>query len=236
MIACATVMEEMLPYLPADVPHEILDFGLHLQPDRLRGALQERIDQASRHADVILLGYGLCSMAAVGLRASSATIVAARSDDCIAMFLGSRDAYRQQVAKEPGTYYLTKGWIEVGDTPFDEYERLVERYGVERADRMIALTLKNYRRLAFIVTGAGDIAPYRERARRIAERFGLRYEEIQGSPALLRKMIHGPWDDDFVVIPPGETSTYVQFATKNDPAGGASRGGPGVKPSGEDRR
>ncbi len=236
VIACATVIDEMLPYLPADVPHQILDFGLHLQPEKLKRALQEQIDEASRHTDVVLLGYGLCSMAAVGLRASSAAIVISRSDDCIAMFLGSRRAYRRQFEKEPGTYYLTKGWIEVGDTPFDEYERIVEKYGVERADRMIKLMLKNYTRLAFIITGQGDTRTYRTRTRRIADRFGLRYEEIQGSPALLKKMIHGPWDDEFVVVPPGQTSTYQQFARGTAERGeSAERGGPGARLAGEEQ-
>jgi hypothetical protein len=235
VIACATVIEEMLPYLPADVP-QILDFGLHLQPEKLKQALQEKIDEASRHADVILLGYGLCSMAVVGLRASSAAIVMTRSDDCIAMFLGSRRAYRQQREKEPGTYYLTKGWIEVGDTPFDEYERLAKKYGVERADKMIKLMLKNYTRLAFIITGQGDTRTYRSRARQNAARFGLRYEEIQGSPALLKKMIHGPWDDEFVVVPPGETSTYQQFAVGTTGLNeNAARSGHGAPVTGEDK-
>ena len=69
VIACATVIEEMLPLLPADVSHEVLDFGLHLRPEKLRKVLQAKIDEASQSADVLLLGYGLCSMAVVGLQA-----------------------------------------------------------------------------------------------------------------------------------------------------------------------
>jgi len=61
---------------------------------------------------------------------------------------------------------------------------LVESYGLERADRMIRLTLKNYSRLAFINTGQYDIERYRAYTRRASERFGLRYEEIQGSNEL----------------------------------------------------
>ena len=211
VIACATVLEEMLPFLPADVPYEILDFGLHLRPNELRRALQAKIDAASQTADVVLLGYGLCSMAVVGLHATTATLVTSRSDDCIAVFLGSCDAYRQQSSKEPGTYYLTKGWIEVGDSPFDEYEQLVEKYGEAKARRMIGLTLKNYTRLAFIKTGDYDLERYRDYARRNSEKFGLRYEEIDGSPALVKKLIFGPWDDELVVAPPGETITYERF-------------------------
>jgi hypothetical protein len=211
VIACATVIEEMRPHLPATVPYEVLDFGLHLDPHDLKRVLQEKIDLASHDAEVILLGYGLCSMAVVGLRASTATLVVSRSDDCIAIFLGSCAAYKQQARKEPGTYYLTKGWIEVGDTPFSEHEKLVEKYGEAKAMRMMKLTLKNYKRLAFINTGAYHLENYRDYARRVSERFDLRYEEIDGSPALVKKMIAGPWDDEFVVVGPGETITYEMF-------------------------
>ena len=211
VIACATVIEEMLPFLPADVPYEVLDFGLHLKPQDLKRILQEKIDEASQSAEAILLGYGLCSMAVVGLRATTATIVTSRSDDCIAIFLGSCAAYRQQVGKEPGTYYLTKGWIEVGDSPFSEHEKLVEKYGETKARRMLKLTLKNYTRLAFINTGQYDLERYRDYARRNSEKFDLRYEEIEGSPALVKKLIAGPWDGEFVVVSPGETITYEMF-------------------------
>jgi hypothetical protein len=211
VIACATVIEEMRPHLPSGVPYEVLDFGLHLNPQDLRRVLQEKIDEASQHAEVILLGYGLCSLAVVGLRATTATLVVSRSDDCIAIFLGSCDAYKQQARKEPGTYYLTKGWIEVGDSPFSEHEKLVEKYGEAKARRMMKLTLKNYTRLAFINTGDYNLESYRGYARRTSEKFGLRYEEIDGSPALVKKLIAGPWDDEFVVVPPGETITYEMF-------------------------
>jgi len=210
-MACATVMEELRPFLPADVPYEVLEFGLHLKPQELKRVLQDKIDAASQTTDVILLGYGLCSLAVVGLRATTAAIVTSRSDDCIAIFLGSCDAYRQQFGKEPGTYYLTKGWIEVGDTPFSEYERLVKKYGAVKADRMIQLMLENYTRLAFINTGQYEIERYREYARQTSSKFNLRYEEIEGSPALVKKMIAGPWDDEFVVVSPGETIAYGMF-------------------------
>lgn len=202
----------MLPFLPADMTYEVLDFGLHLRPGELKRSLQSKIDQASQTADALLLGYGLCSLAVVGLRATTATLVIPRVDDCIAIFLGSRDAYKRQASHEPGTYYLTKGWIEVGDSPFEEYKRLVEKYGEPKADRMMKLTLNNYKRLGFINTGQYEIERYRDYARRMAERFGLRYEEIEGSPALVKKMIHGPWDEEFVVVPPGQTVTYAMFS------------------------
>ncbi len=196
--------------MPADMQRQVLDFGLHLRPGELTKALQAAIDQ-STDADLILLGYGQCSRAVIGLKAAHATLVVPRVDDCIAIFLGSRSAYQTQASKEPGTYYLTKGWIEVGDSPFEEYKRLIERYGEQKALRMIKLMLKNYTRLAFINTGAYELERYREYARQTAERFGLRFEEIEGSPSLVQKLLFGPWDDEIIVCPPGQTITYEMF-------------------------
>ena len=212
VLACATVMEEMLPLLPTDVSYQVLDFGLHINPANLKRALQEAIDGAADRAETVILGYGLCSMAVIGLRANGCMLVVPRVDDCIAIFLGSGSAYKQQSRTEPGTYYLTKGWLEVGDTPFDEYERLVVRYGPAKAERLIRLMIKHYTRLALIDTGRqADLDRYREQTRGLAERWGLRFEEIQGSDALVRRMLFGPWDDGFVVIPPGESIRYEHF-------------------------
>ncbi len=215
LIACATVIEEMLPFLPAEVAYQVLDFGLHLNPGELKKALQEKINVASQQAEVLLLGYGLCSMAVVGLQAASATLVIPRTDDCIAIFLGSNSVYKAQAKKEPGTYYLTKGWIEVGDTPFEEHQKLIEKFGEAKAERMTRLLLKNYTRLAFINTGQYELERYRAYVRCTAEKFGLRFEEIDGSPALVKKLVFGPWDDEFVVILPGETVTYQHFANQD---------------------
>jgi hypothetical protein len=213
VIACATVIEEIQPFLPDDVSFEVLDFGLHLRPEGLRKVLQEKIDEASSNADVLLLGYGLCSMAVIGLQAKTAHLIIPRVDDCIAIFLGSCAAYKKQARQEPGTYYLTKGWIEAGDTPFEEHKLLIEKYGEEKARRMTGLMLKNYKRLAFINTGQYEIERYQAYARNIAEKFGLRYEEIEGSATLVKKMVFGPWDNEFVVIEPGRTAQYTDFAT-----------------------
>lgn len=214
VIACATVIEEMLPMLPADVPYEVLDFGLHRVPERLKETLQTAVDRAGEEAETVVLGYGLCAMAVVGLKATNCTLIVPRVDDCIAIFLGSREAYKEQSQQAPGTYYLTKGWIEVNDTVLDEYERLLERYDQAKAERMMRLMLKHYRRLVYIDTGLEEQEKYRAYAERVARQFDLNFEEIKGSNELVRQMIFGPWDEEvFVVTPPGKTISYTDFKT-----------------------
>lgn len=215
VIACATVIEEMLPLLPAGMERRTLDFGLHVYPEQLRTTLQATIDElvAAHPGQVltILLGYGLCSQALVGVEARGCTLVLPRVDDCIAIFLGSRDAYRQQAGAEPGTYYLTKGWCEQGETPFTEYDDTVARMGPVRAERLFKIMMAHYTRLALINTGQYEIDKYRAYARSTAERFNLRYEEIPGATTLLKKLLFGPWDDEVVILRPGEVFRLDHF-------------------------
>jgi len=213
VIACATVIEEMLPLLPPEVGHRVLDFGLHTDPARLKAALQNAVDEVESDpaVDTIILGYGLCSQGVVGLKSLHSKLVVPKVDDCISIFLGSASAYRDQARSEPGTYYLTKGWIEVGESPFSEHEKTVQRYGREKAERIYRIMLQHYTRLALINTGHYDLERYRDYARRTAERFSLRYEEIEGSTELVTKMISGPWDEEFIVVESGEPIELQHF-------------------------
>lgn len=210
VIACATVIEEMTPRMPDGMAREVMDFGLHFRPGGLTKALQEVIDR-SEGFETILLGYGLCSNGVVGLRATTARLVVPRVDDCIAIFLGSRESYLAQHEQEPGTYFLTKGWIEAKDSPLDQQLDLEAKYGAAKAERIMRLMLRNYTRIAFIDTGAYELERYRDYAKENASRFGLRYEEIEGRPDLVEKLLYGPWEDDCVVVERGGEVAYEMF-------------------------
>jgi hypothetical protein len=190
---------------------KVFDFGLHIRPDKLRTTLQAAIDEVSGQFETIILGYGLCSQAVVGITANGCQLVVPRVDDCIAIFMGSKAAYKEQSQKEPGTYYLTKGWIEVGDTPFSEHERMVQRFGREKADYIDQVMMGNYKRLALINTGQYELEKFREYTKNTACKFNLYYDEIPGSDTLVRKMLYGPWDEEFVVLEAGETFQLEQF-------------------------
>ena len=211
IIACRTVIEEMQQLLPSDMEWLTLDSGLHLHPDKLQGALQAMIDEITAHTETIILGYGLCSMGVIGLKASDSTLVIPLLDDCIALFLGSRTAYRKALNQEPGTYFLSKGWIDAGITLLDELKSMEERYGKRRAELVMKRMLQHYRRLAFIDMGYQDQERYRQFSQRAAQKLNLYYQEIKGTPELLRKICNGPWDDEFVVAPPGHIIRLEDF-------------------------
>jgi hypothetical protein len=71
--------------------------------------------------------------------------------------------------------------------------------------------LQNYTRLVFINTGKYRVEHYRQYSEHTASRYGLRFQEISGATTLVDKMANGPWDGDFVAVPPGQTITYEAF-------------------------
>jgi hypothetical protein len=209
VIGCEVLMREILPFMPPGMEHEALDVGLHVNPQSLKRALQESIEHSADTIETIILGYGLCSRAVEGLGSARSTIVVPRMGDCIGILLSSREAHQTEVLREPGTYYLTRGWIDAGKHLFEEYNYMEKRFGPEKARRLMDTMLKHYTRLAFVRTGQeGDIDRYLEYCDRTAQRFGLRLEEIAGSVALMEKMIFGPWDEEFVLVQPGQAVTY----------------------------
>jgi hypothetical protein len=192
------------------VTSQFLEYGLHSVPKQLKQVMQEEIDRIESPS-LIVLGYGLCGNGLDDIRAGKHTLVIPKADDCIAIFMGSRQRYMTQFEKNPGTYYLTKGWFEVGSDPLSEYEKLVEEYGVETADWLMEKQYQNYKCLMFVAHRKEDLEAYRPRALEVAaycDRFGMVYEEYLGSEDFLDQIaealeLQENWPSNFVVVPSG---------------------------------
>ena len=112
---------------------------------------------------------------------------------------------------EPGTYYLTKGWIEHGGDPWKVYQKWQEEFDEKMAKLLLSKTIGNYTRLAFIQTSEEDQQEYMDYTRMTAENLGLRYDNVPGNREILRKMLTGDWDENFVVIEPGNKPSLLDF-------------------------
>ncbi len=211
IIACETVAEALSGLLPAGMACEVLRFGLHNTPDLLHQEIQRAIDETADDVDTIILGYGICSKGTVELQARRFKLVIPRADDCIALFLGSRDRYREEFFRAPGTFYLTRGWIRYGGDPYSEYRKMVERYGHEKAYMLEKMVIEHYTRLALIRTDDVDLERCRDYARQVASFFDLDFEEIDGSNRMIHKLLRGDWDEEFVVVEPGGVTTPKLF-------------------------
>jgi len=233
LLACAVMRDLVEPHLDAAAVETIyMDFGLHERPKRMAPALQEQLD-AIEEPSLVLVGYGLCGTGLVGLEAGRHTLVIPRTHDCIAILLGSHREYMRTIRENPGTYYLTKGWLEAGSDPLSEYESYVERYGEKTANMAMDVMYRNYTQICLVAHSEEDLAANRERAQEVAafckERWGMAYSERVGSDALIAKLLEAPRQrsalgDEFLVIEPGgrvEMEPFLDFeapaATRRSP-------------------
>ena len=210
-IACKIVIEEAIPFMPTDMKYHEMDAALHLIPKKLQKTLQQKIDQAPPETEKIILGYGLCSNAVAGLEARKSTLVIPRIDDCIALLLGSKARYLEMQKTHKGTYYLSPGWIEAKVTLVEEFRAMEEKYGKEKTDIIKHSMLKNYTDLAYISMGRNSEASYKQFACQAAKELNLNFREEQGATNLIKKMLLGPWDHDFVVVSPGNKVNMIDF-------------------------
>ena len=220
IIACKVFQDLLERLVPDDMADQVtfLDYGLHEVPKALNEAVQEQIDQLEEPSR-ILLGYGLCGNGLDGIQAGQHTLFIPRADDCIAILLGSYEAYVKEFSENPGTYYLTKGWLESGSDPLKEHHEAVEKYGAEAAEWVMDQQYMNYKRLVFVAHNQEDLDTYRPRALEVAEyckRWGMQYEEAQGSEEYIRDLVTAvatlaESDDQFLVIPPGGSIRQDQF-------------------------
>ena len=212
VLACAVMERELRKFQNGKVEFKFFDYGLHRTPENMSKVLQNEIDQIHEESyDGIVLGYGLCSNGVVGICNHKHRMIVPRIHDCISLFLGSCESYQKQSTKCPGTYYLTPGWIEKGETPLSKYECYSRSYGEETARWVLHEEMKHYTRILLIDTGVYSLEPYRKIARQNAEFLGISYEEVEGSSTLFGGLVTGPWEKGFLIIERGHVIQQEMF-------------------------
>ena len=231
MLSCDALAREV--YLCAATSPHVVDIqflkrGLHDTPDVLRAELQKLINEVGGDTyDAVCLGYALCGNSLLGLRGRHIPLVVPRGHDCITLYLGSRGLYQDEFTTHPGTYYYTLDFLERRDTNTNSvvplgttsdarrkevYDEYVEKYGKDNADYLLEVMggwMAHYNRAAFIDMGIADSAGAEEQVRQEAQTKGWTFEKLAGKLILLRKLIRGDWDADFLVVPPNNQITVT---------------------------
>jgi hypothetical protein len=226
LIACDVLTREVCA-LVAESPHvfdlEFTEKDSHNNSDNLRRIIQEKIERSKgKKFDAILLAYGLCGNSTAGLVAGDAPVVIPRAHDCCTLFLGSRERFREHFQDNPSQPFSSPGYMERSDVLFHDgqggkemekdpaYAEYVKKYGEDNAkyiwETMHGAKIK-HTKLVYIEIPETKNPAYAELCRKRAEESGLEFVRLEGSLALLRKLVSGNWPpEDFLVLRPGHRS------------------------------
>ena len=202
----------------------------HEVPTTLNRILQEEIDRidsntdphtndlSRRNIDAILLGYGLCSNAVIGLHSKKYPIVIPKAHDCATLVMGSKEIYQQYFETYKGSYFFTRGWYDLGEFDADDSRRqeqlrqlYMEKYEDEEiVDELMEMELeltKNYKYITYVEWPDLADEASRQCALDICAARGWTYNHMMGSSSLLEDLLEGRWDPEkFLVLQPGETA------------------------------
>ena len=192
---------------------DLVEQGLHNEPDRLTIELQRSIDETMPETyDAVLLGYGLCSNGIAGLTAP-VTMAVPRGHDCMTILLGSKERYREYFDKHRGVYWYSPGWIEYTDQPgkrrFDLLrESYIEKYGDDNADYLMEMEqswMTEYSRATYVKWPLSDSGGFRRFTKESAEFMDWEYDEVPGDPGLFQRLMDGVWkESEVLVVEPGQ--------------------------------
>lgn len=194
----------------------------HNAPSRLRESLQmeiERVPAGGTGYDAILLAYGLCGNATVGLTARNCPLVIPRAHDCTTLFLGSREAFGEHFKDNPSRPWTSIGYAERGDTLISDgnarafgtgnmsFAELAEMYGEDNARYLTAamgVGLES-EELPFLDVPETCIRELAERLKTRISEAGKTAVPLPGSIRLIEGLLSGRWpENDYLVVKPGE--------------------------------
>jgi hypothetical protein len=219
--ALARIVYLCAAHSPHIVDVTLFRLGLHDQPQDLQVRLQAHVDATVGEGyDAIVMAYGLCGQATAGLQARDIPIIIPRAHDCITLFLGDRARYQQQFTEHPGTYWyaldyvqrnITGSRLSLGTSGLETdvqsvYDEYVEKYGRDNANYLMEVMgawQDHYDRAVFIDMAVGDSERVETQTRDEAARRGWRFERMEGDLILIRRLLNGDWDKDFLVLEPG---------------------------------
>ena len=168
VIACGALAHELVALKQANgwnhLEIQCLPAELHNRPERIPGAVRDKLEAARETHDRVFVAYGDCGTGGL-LDRILAEYGAERipGAHCYQFFGG--EAFDRLQDEEPGSFYLT-------DFLLRHFDRLIWRgMGIDRHPSLLSTYFGNYRRLVYL---AQFEAPERiEQARAVAARLGL---------------------------------------------------------------
>jgi hypothetical protein len=210
LIGCEILKAELAEIIEnnnIDIEARWLDEDLHNHPEKLKVELQKAIDSLKGY-DEILLSYGLCGNALVGITATSADLLYLKIDDCICGFLCDNKNLNEM---RKNSVFISRGWLTTKNPFQREYERTVKKYGQERAEEIYQMMYEHYKNVVYMQTEHQIDQTMKNAAADMAEKLQLSLCIESANVRLYEKLLKGEADPRIKRLKKGETIRYENF-------------------------
>lgn len=221
IIACNIFKREIENLIHKDRKEDVIfvEQGLHNTPSKMREKIQMIVDEIESHGNIvknykgIVLLYGVCGNGTLGLKTSKLKLVVPKAHDCMTLFLGSKEKYKEIIDKNNGVYWFNHAWIDQTPMPSEAYLKDVkkayyENYDEDNAEYLYEIeveSLKRYNYGLLIKSNLNDGSRYKEFVMRSCEEFNWKYIEEDGDLRIINNILRGEfYENEVLVLNPGE--------------------------------
>ena len=196
--------------MKTDFPVIEVDSSFHENPSKMRQKIIETLEQMEKSIDTVLVAMGFCGGSWEDI-ATDKRIVIPRVDDCITLLLHTDDTWYPNL-KQCGHLYLRDD-IEGKFSPKSIKKNLCSQYGDSEGSFVFRTWFGSYTNADIIDTGAYDChsEAYMLEAMENADLMEATLDYVPGRNLILEKLVSGRWDQQFLVIEPGNTVSNMDF-------------------------
>lgn len=196
-----------------DHPVVYIDSKYHIEPKDMREQLIKTMKELPEDADTVLVAMGFCGGSWENVPIDKRVVIP-RVDDCITMLLHTDDTWYPDL-KQPGHLYLHDANHANNKkfSPAVMKEKLCLQYGEMNGTFIFNTMFASYTNVDIISTGAYDCysEEYIEEAEKNAKLIHSVVDYVEGSNIILEKLVSGRWDQQFLVVEPGQLLTNSNF-------------------------
>ncbi len=210
LLSCPTLrneLEQAVKESGFSDPILFLPRQLHNDPKILKSYLQETIDRLE-NIDQILLCVSGCGGGTIRLRATNAELVIPRCRDCLDLLLSQKDGKLERPEKG---IFVTQSWADYMLESEMSLEHMTQKLGKEQAEQKLREIYRGFERFYIIDTGVHDVEKVRMQMMPLVQVLHGTIFCVPGDYWILRKMVSGKIDEDFMVIPKGQTVKKEDF-------------------------
>lgn len=188
-----------------EIPVIWIDRKLHNNPKKLHTHIQEQIN-ANQHVEEIILSYGLCGNAVIGLYSKHTKLILPAFDDCICqiLYMEKDGLIINRGIPQKGCYYLTREWTIDQESIVQQCNDIYEQYGKEYGSEIIQEIFGRYHSLTIIDTGAYDVNKICGYVNKAAKYTGMRVKKQKGSCKVIENLLLGDYNENICVFCKGE--------------------------------